>query len=639
MATTPPTDQARRRQKLALAILGAALGLLIAAFGIYRAVLADQVLGSVTVGDVELGGLTRPDAVTALEEYEQELLATNGRFLIDGSQVFLQGGDVNFDLDEPALADRAIEHGRTGNVLSQFGWFFGNVFSTTPLPPQATIDEALLEEVLLAWQERTGIEAPSEGAVVVNGTNPEAQYPEAGRQIDRTVAVELVTDELKAIDQASTELPVVAASPVLTAADVDMAVVEAELMLSAPIELISEDEELSVIFGIGQLARAFRSEFVETPAPHLQLSFDLGVVEELLKPIRTELEAAPVDARFRIKDEKVTVVPGRKGTLLTAASVKANLETAAHGSARSGLLPFEEGADPETTTEELEALNITHLVSRFTTYHDCCAPRVKNIHIFADEVDGAIVLPGAELSLNELVGRRTKEEGYVLAPTIVRGELIDTIGGGVSQFATTFYNAVFWGGYEDVSHKPHSFYITRYPEGVEATISWPEPHLIFRNNRDSGILIKTSYTETSITVSFYGNNDGRTIKGSHRNGESSIRVTEKGGDHARRIKLKRSDRYNEKKPPKTEYRPNPDLDVDQKVRLQGSMDGWSVKVTRTITFPDGQPEEVDSWVVVYRPEQEIMEVHPCKVPGTSVSCPTTTTTPPPTTTSVPPTTI
>ncbi len=631
---------------VAIVILGAAVGLLIAAFGIYRAVQAGQVLGSVELGDVALRGMTEVEAIEAVAEYEQLLLSTNGRFIVEGQQVFLEGSEVDLNIDQDSLVREAMAVGREGNLFTQIGWFFSNVFAEHRLTPEATINETALEAVLIEWQTEAGIEPPFEGAIAIDGTKVEPLYPVAGRQIDRTAARNLVTEELKEPDQVTTLLPVIEASPLLDDTDIDLVVAEAELMLSAPIVLTGtgdeEDEELlTTTFETDELASALRSRFVGPPDPRIELFFDVAVIEGLLIPLLEELEAPPVNARFRIKDEKVTVIPGKNGTLLSATQVTAQLEIAARGSAREGLLPFEVGAEPDRTTAELEALNITHLVSRFTTHHDCCPPRVKNIHLFADEVDGALVEPGAELSLNVLVGRRTEKEGYVKAPTIVRGLLVDTVGGGVSQFATTFYNAVFWGGYEDISHKPHSFYITRYPEGVEATISWPEPHLIFRNNRDSGILIKTSYTDTSITVSFYGNNDGRTVNGSHRNGETSINVTKKGGDAARRIKLTRSDRYNEKKAPKTKYRANPDLEVDEEKRIQGSMDGWSVKVTRKITYGNGTPEEVDGWVVIYQPEQEIIEVHPCKVPGSSVTCPTTTTEPPPTTTtttSVPPTT-
>ena len=196
---------------------------------------------------------------------------------------------------------------------------------------------------------------------------------------------------------------------------------------------------------------------------------------------------------------------------------------------------------------------------------------------------------------------------------------MDTVGGGVSQFATTFYNAVFWGGYEDITHKPHSFYFTRYPEGIEATISWPVPELEFRNNTDKAILIKTEYTDTSITVKFFSDNDGRIVVGEQRHGSTNVTVVDEGGPDARRISATVSGRYSYTNPPEPEYRPNESLDVDEEHVVQRPAQGWSVTVTRTITWRGETTTQ--EWIVRYRPKREIIEVHPCKVPDSEIECP------------------
>jgi vancomycin resistance protein YoaR len=66
------------------------------------------------------------------------------------------------------------------------------------------------------------------------------------------------------------------------------------------------------------------------------------------------------------------------------------------------------------------------------------------------------------------------------------------------------YNAVFFSGLEDVEHKAHSYYISRYPAGREATVSFPNPDLKWRNNSPTGVLVTTAYTDRSITVTFWG---------------------------------------------------------------------------------------------------------------------------------------
>jgi vancomycin resistance protein YoaR len=161
-------------------------------------------------------------------------------------------------------------------------------------------------------------------------------------------------------------------------------------------------------------------------------------------------------------------------------------------------------APPRVTTEQARTYGIKEKISTFTTRHPCCAPRVTNIHTIAKILDGYLVKPGETFSLNTVVGERDKARGFVPAPQILRGRFVNDVGGGISQFTTTMFNAVFFGGLEDVQHTPHQFYISRYPPGRESTVSHPHPDFRWRNDSPTGVLVKTAYTDTSITVSFWG---------------------------------------------------------------------------------------------------------------------------------------
>lgn len=623
---------ARRALFWASIAFAALVVLAVGGFGLARALGSGEVLGSVVVEDVALGGLDRQGAADALLSLEDRLVTTPAPFVVAGSRVVLQPIQVGFDLHEEAIVDRAMELGREGSLFQQFSWWLRHLFTTVRLQTAASIDTAALEEVLEQWDEEAVGNPPFPGAIEVQDGVPVARYPEPGEEIDRRQAPELVLTQLSRLEREPVELPVVAARPVLSEGDVERALHTAQLWLSGPVTLVAEGGEVSLAFTPAELASAFRSEVVRQSPARMELYFDPEQVAAILAPHQAAIELPPVDARLEVEGTEVRLIPGRNGTLIAPEETALALQQAAGTAARTGVLPMREGAEPEVTTAELEALDIRHMVSEFTTYHDCCQARVTNIHLIADEVDGAIVLPGESFSLNQHVGRRTAEEGYLPAGTIIAGELVDTVGGGVSQFATTFYNAVFWGGYEDIEHSPHSFYFSRYPEGIEATISWPQPDLVFRNDSDSAVLIKTAYTDTSITVRFYGNNDGRMLRGEQRNGRLNIEVLAEGGPAARRVSAEVSGRYDYRDPAPPLYRGNPDLGVDEQRVVQSSAQGWSVTVTRTITV--GEDAFVREWIVRYRPRQEIIEVHPCKVPDSGVACPTTTTTtvaPPPTT--------
>lgn len=618
------------------------IALVILGYVVHRASSSGQILGSVTVLNTPIGGDSPEEASAALLDLEARLANEAVPVRVQGASVQILPKQTGFDLDEGAIIDRAMAIGRSTNPVSNFVWWITHLGRAVEVEPTGSIDPELYEETLNALDEGVIGEPPFEGGIELQDGELVAEYPRPGLRIDRVASEPILVEMFLSNERSEVELPIRNESPDLTPGDIDAALAEAELMLSAPV-VLTADEGTSLTFEVSDLKAAFRARVDGNPAT-VHLEFDSEPIEAKLNQVRAEFEAAPVDARFQVDGATVSVVPGRYGTLIDAAKSADAIASAARTSLRRAELPLEEGARPEVTTEDLEALDIKHLVSQFTTYHDCCASRVTNIQLFADKVDGAIIAPGETLSLNEYVGRRTAEEGFLPAGTIVGGEIVDTVGGGVSQFATTFYNAVFWGGYEDVTHKPHSFYFSRYPEGIEATISWPQPDLEFRNNDDSGVLVKTEYTDTSITVKFYGNNDGRTLVGNQSGGSLSVQVVSEGGPDAAHIRGDRSDRFDFRSPPSPLYRANSELEVDEEKQVQTPAEGWSVKVTRTITV--GDDTTTQEWIVRYLPKREIIEVHPCKVPDSETTCPTTTTTtssttttlPPDTTTTAPPTT-
>jgi hypothetical protein len=155
------------------------------------------------------------------------------------------------------------------------------------------------------------------------------------------------------------------------------------------------------------------------------------------------------------------------------------------------------------------------MLQGFTTFHNCCESRVTNIQLMADQLQGMVVAPGEVFSMNERLGPRLASDGYVPAGILLNGQLYCcdhplNIGGGTSQVATTLYNAVFRNGFEIISHRPHSRYISRYPLGIEATLGWTLPDVVFRNDTHTPLTIVTSYTATSITVNLQGSDMGRT---------------------------------------------------------------------------------------------------------------------------------
>ncbi len=151
------------------------------------------------------------------------------------------------------------------------------------------------------------------------------------------------------------------------------------------------------------------------------------------------------------------------------------------------------------------------LLGTFTTRFQAGQPRATNIRRIAELVDGTYVPAGEVLSLNRAAGRRTAARGFVADGAIVDGALTDEVGGGVSQFATTLFNAAFFAGLPIPEHKPHSFYISRYPAGRESTVYYDAIDVKVRNDTAAGLLVRTRSTASSVTVELYGDNGGRRV--------------------------------------------------------------------------------------------------------------------------------
>ncbi|WP_419866051.1 VanW family protein [Corynebacterium neomassiliense] len=155
------------------------------------------------------------------------------------------------------------------------------------------------------------------------------------------------------------------------------------------------------------------------------------------------------------------------------------------------------------TTEMAQKANFDDVMGSFTT-GGFAGDSGVNIRRVAEEVDGAIVLPGQTFSLNGYTGPRGEAQGYVEAGVIENGHADRAVGGGISQFATTLYNASYFAGMEDVAHTPHSYYISRYPAGREATVFEGAIDLQFKNTFDTPVLIRTSADSSSVTVELRG---------------------------------------------------------------------------------------------------------------------------------------
>lgn len=572
-----------------------------AVFALDRASNDGEILGQVAVDGLPLGGLDIDEARSTMLGIEEALANEPIEVSVQDMVFTLLPRQVGYDIDEESVIDEAFANGRGGGFMTEMRWWLSH-FGEGPLDVtyEATYNRAALMTLLEGWEFQAINDPPTDGGVRVEDGVVTPVYPESGTGMDFEATADLIEAQVLGRERSTVEAVTEFRTPVITADEVDQAVELAEELIALPVTLARILPQTSVTFPAEVLAEALSSRQVgPDDDPTIELFFQLGPFARFLDPIRSEVETEPIDAQVGIRPDDVPIIlPGYPAILIDDGSLPAAVYAAATSVTRTAPLPFREGREPEFTTEDAEALGIKELLYPATTFFSCCGDqknlnRITNIQRIAEEVDGAIVMPGEVFSLNEYVGQRTEDDGYrragaIIGPVVYCCDHPANVGGGVSQFTTTLYNAIWWSGLEDVDHRPHSLYFRRYPMVREATLGWPTPDLKFRNNLEYAIYIKTESTDSSVTVKIFGDNDGIEVEGFT------------------------SDRYWFVEPFE-HFMPNEEVMPGEQEMTDEGEPGFTADVTRVITHRDGtQTSEVWSWS--YDPHPIIIEVHPCELP-------------------------
>ncbi|HET9517235.1 MAG TPA: VanW family protein, partial [Actinoplanes sp.] len=298
------------------------------------------------------------------------------------------------------------------------------------------------------------------------------------------------------------DLPLVERPPATTAAQVDeMIAALATPAVAAPVVVTTARGD----FTLSPAAIARGLIFVTNNAGLLSPKIDVKRLRAAAAKELKKVEVAAEEASVSLKGGKPKVLAGTSGQSVDLAKLAPALLAVLPNPAPRAVEATLQEQKPAVTDADMAKLGIKEKVSTFTTRFPggLSSPRSQNIVTIAKEVDGAVVKPGETFSLNGHTGERSYAQGYKDAPVIVGGKLEPGVGGGASQFTTTLFNAAYYAGLQDVEHKPHSFWFSRYPAVIESTIFYPTLDMKFKNTTPYGILIDTSHTGSTVTVSMW----------------------------------------------------------------------------------------------------------------------------------------
>ena len=157
------------------------------------------------------------------------------------------------------------------------------------------------------------------------------------------------------------------------------------------------------------------------------------------------------------------------------------------------------------TIEDLGTEAFPYVIAKFTTKYDASnTNRSGNLKIAADKINGTVLMPGKEFSFNEVVGKRTIEDGYKNAKIYENGQVVDGLAGGICQISSTLYNAVLLANLEITQRRNHSYTTSYVPAGRDATVVYGTQDFKFKNSRTYPIKIEANVANGIVEFQVHG---------------------------------------------------------------------------------------------------------------------------------------
>ena len=474
--------------------LAVALAALIVGWQVYESGQDSEIREGAVVAGVDIGGLEPEEAVTALEPVVQEVAETTVELQFLDQTITVTAADLGISVD----AERTLAEADNPPppVVRPAAWLY-DLFASRDVDLAVTTDLGTLantvdpytdpetpriELVDGAWRPVLSTDVPVPDMELLAQRLEEAVL----RNVGGTVVVEVPVGGMEPADPIAVALATALAEKAnsITAGGVSL-------------KLEGTDET----FSIGELAlRQFIVLVGEQHKTYVTLD---GSLRDTLASLFVGIGEEGIPATFGLDEAgNVVIADGSPGFKCCHETALATLLTGMVEGHEVIALPAAPAPHPRGR-EWAESLGITDLVAEFTTPFAPGQDRIINIARISELTRGVVIEPGQRFSVNGHVGPRTVANGFVPAAMILDGVFVDSVGGGISQYATTLFNAAFFAGLDFIDYQSHSIYLSRYPYGREATVSYPAPDLVIENNTPYGVMLWPTTGDSSITVRLY----------------------------------------------------------------------------------------------------------------------------------------
>jgi vancomycin resistance protein YoaR len=569
----------RRRSRstpLVLAFVACSALAVLALLGLVFAGSSRELADGTKIAGVDVGGLTKRQAVAALEARFDAVAADRVTFVASDEEYSLAANQLGIEPDWAGAVDIARANADGFGPIRGFKRLRARIFGAEVLP-RLSVSGGALEYAL----DRVAADVdrePKSAALVRRGLQVSVVRGQTGVGLDRDAAADAIVRSLGTLNRpaGAVRLPVAVVPPPVTTGMLATSAQRARVALSAPVTLKGANKSF-------RLSPRQLASLIDLPdGGATALAVAGPAADAYFRSLSDRVGRPAKDASFYALGDRVSIVPARDGLELNVpASARALLRAATRPTNRVAQLKVVRSA-PELSTKAALAMGIDTRMAGYRTYYSGTTDRITNLKLGVRALDNTLVPPGGTFSLNDAIGERTVERGFRPAPVIIGNEYAEEVGGGTSQVATTVFNAAWEAGLQITERHPHSLYISRYQLGRDATVYWPSLDLKFENDTKNWVLVK-GYTESdAIHVVIYG--------GERRRVESTATPLVFTGAAPR------------------EYVKDPKLPKGERVIEQEGSRPSRTTATREIYGADGELIDTETWTTSYKGETRIIAI-------------------------------
>ncbi|WNM25111.1 VanW family protein [Demequina capsici] len=461
-------------------VVGLAIVVLALLYVIAQAAVADRIPRGAEALGVQIGGMSADEATTALTPAADSANAAPVSLTVGNASYVTFPTRLGVSVDVTATVSAY-----TGFTLSP-ARLWEHVAGVGELSPALAVDDQSMGTASTAAASVLASDARDAQVTIVDGV---AQAIAGTQQV--TVAAGDVRDAvLGQWPASSVTVPATFADPEL---GIDDATAYATALNSGPLAT-----DVSLTWDGGEATvpaqEVADNASVDVVDGAYQLEVDGRSIAPALIKEHPELEIDPVDASVSFdSSHQIVIDEGAPGLTVDGGALGDVIVSAVSGGGGAGEMPFV-ATQAQRNADSLHVADLAQIVSSFDTPLTNEPVRTQNLVVAAAHVADTIIEPGEQFNLHDVLSPITAEEGYQDAHVIVNGILTEGIGGGLSQMATTSYNAAYLAGYQIDAHRPHSVWFTRYPAGRESTIYGTQINMVFTNDTPYA-LVMNSYVE------------------------------------------------------------------------------------------------------------------------------------------------